>query len=61
MGHTLESHKFFPHVAWALVVCFALFTYTLTVRVQQELEYLSSGVDRLEQKIDDMGTQKSAL
>ena len=36
MGHTLESHKLFPIVAWSLVVGFAVFTYTLTMQVQAE-------------------------
>jgi hypothetical protein len=58
MGHTLESHKFFSHVAWALVVCFALFTYTLTIQVQEELEHLSGGVDRLEQAVNETDTGK---
>lgn len=58
MNNTLESSKFFPYVAWALVIGFALFTYLLTVRVQSELTDISSSVERLEQKIDDMGTSK---
>lgn len=60
MNNTLESSKFFPYIAWALVIGFALFTYLLTVRVQSELTDISSSVERLEQKIDDMGTAKEA-
>jgi len=61
MNNTLESSKFFPYVAWALVIGFALFTYLLTVRVQSELTDISSSVERLEQKIDDMGATKGAV
>lgn len=61
MNNTLESSKFFPYIAWALVIGFALFTYFLTVRVQGELTGLSTSVERLEQKIDDMGAKKEAV
>ncbi len=54
MHNTLESHKFFPYIAWALVIGFALFTYFLTVTVQRELSNISNGVERLEQRLDDM-------
>ncbi len=54
MGHTLESHKLFPIVAWSLVVGFAVFTYTLTMQVQAELDGISDGVVRLEQKLNEI-------
>ena len=57
MNNTLESSKFFPYIAWALIIGFAVFTYMLTVRVQDELTGLSVSVERLETKIDTMGTQ----
>jgi hypothetical protein len=61
MNNTLESSKYFPYIAWALVIGFALFTYFLTVRVQTELSDITTSVERLEQKIDDMGTKKEAV
>lgn len=57
MNNTLESSKFFPYVAWTLVIGFAVFTYMLTVRVQEELTSISMSVERLETKIDTMGTR----
>lgn len=60
MHNTIESSKYFPYVAWILVISFALFTYSLTLRMQEELSSISDGVERLEQKINDMDTQKQA-
>lgn len=57
MNNTLESSKYFPYIAWALVIGFALFAYMLTVRVQEELTSIAVSVERLETKIDTMGTQ----
>ena len=48
MNNTLESHKFFPYVAWTLVIGFALFTYNLTINVQRELADIGGGIDILE-------------
>ncbi len=52
MNNTLESHKLFPYVAWAVVIGFALFTYNLTLTVRAELELISSGINRIEERID---------
>lgn len=30
---TLEEHKAFPYIAWATVIVFAIFTYSLTMRL----------------------------
>lgn len=60
MHNSLESSKFFPYIAWTLVISFALFTYSLTIRMQEELSSISDGVERLEQKINDMDTQQKA-
>lgn len=40
MDKTLESSKLFPIIAWVLVIGFAIFTYTLTVSVQAEIDYI---------------------
>jgi hypothetical protein len=59
MHNTLESHKFFPYVAWALVIGFAAFTYFLTINVQNALSGISDGVERLEMRLDEMETNKT--
>lgn len=60
MNNTIESSKYFPYVAWATVIGFAFFTYTLTIRMQAELAEIGDGVERLEQKINNMETQQKA-
>ncbi len=57
MNNTLESHKFFPYIAWTLVIGFAFFTYTLTMQFKTELTDIGDGVDRLEQKINELDTR----
>ncbi len=57
MNNTLESSKFFPYVAWALVIGFSLFTYSLVMRVNDELTDISESVSRVENKIDLIGTR----
>lgn len=32
---TLEKHSFFPYIAWGVVCCFAFFTYTLTMELNE--------------------------
>ncbi len=60
MHNTIESSKFFPYVAWTLVIGFAFFTYSLTMRMQDELADIGDGVERLEQKINEMETQQKS-
>ncbi len=60
MNNSLESSKFFPYVAWTTVVLFALFTYSLTMRLQSELSNINNGIDRLEQKIQNLETKSPA-
>ncbi len=59
MHNTLESHKFFPFVAWGLVIGFAAFTYMLTVNVQRELGQIGDGVERLEMRLDEMEANRA--
>jgi hypothetical protein len=35
MKYVLEQHRFFPYVAWTLVIGFVIFTYTLTIQLTQ--------------------------
>ena len=60
MHNTIESSKYFPYIAWATVIGFAFFTYTLTIRMQAELAEIGDGVERLEQKINNMESQQKA-
>lgn len=59
MNNSIESSKLFPIAAWAMVVLFALFVYTLTMQLQAELMEISNSVDRLEVKLGtkEMPTQ----
>ncbi len=60
MNNTLESSRIFPYIAWATVIGFALFTYTLTVHLQSELADIGTGIERLEMKIDQMEAKDAA-
>ncbi len=59
MNNTLESSRFFPVIAWTLVIGFAFFTYSLTTRLQSELSDIGDGVSRLETKINNLEAQKA--
>ena len=61
MGHTLESHRLFPVVAWTLVIGFAFFTYSLTMRVQKDLEHIAGGVERLEVKLNNLEAKNAMI
>jgi hypothetical protein len=60
MNNTLESSKFFPYVAWATIIAFAIFTYLLTLRLNDQLDSISSGVESLESRVEKLEkTQKA--
>lgn len=50
MRHVLEGSKLFPYIAWAVVLGFAFFTYSLASQLQDDLGTLSHKVDTLEKK-----------
>jgi cell division protein FtsL len=50
----LEESRFFPHVAWVTVVAFALFTYNLTLQVQNELGDINDGINRLDYRLGEI-------
>ena len=58
MNNTLESHRLFPYIAWILVIGFAIFTYMLTTRLQQQFDNINEGIVRLETKLDKLETTK---
>lgn len=65
MNNTIESSKYFPYIAWTLVIGFSLFTYSLVMQANDELTDISESVSRVESKIDLIGsrttTQEKAL
>ncbi len=54
MNNTLESSKFFPLVAWAVVIGFAFFTFTLVMRLNDELSSISGGIQDLETRVEQL-------
>ncbi len=52
MNNTLESYKIFPYVAWGLVIGFAIFTYILTMRVNDEISGIDNSVNDLEMRVE---------
>lgn len=52
MNNTLESHKLFPYIAWTLVVGFALFTYSLTLHLNESFDDIDTSVQNLEDRVE---------
>jgi len=44
----LERHKFFPYIAWALIIGFSLFVYTIVQDLRKTTSELQSVATRLE-------------
>jgi hypothetical protein len=60
MNNTLESSRFFPYIAWITIIAFAAFTYLLTIRLDEQLDSISSGVEGLEMRVEKLEkTQKA--
>ncbi len=57
MNHTLESYRIFPYIAWALVIGFAVFTYILTVRLQENLNNVDSSLSDIELRLQKLETK----
>jgi hypothetical protein len=57
MNNTLESHRFFPHVAWALVIGFALFTANLAFLVSKEISGIGGNVENLQERVERLEKQ----
>jgi len=49
--HSLERHKFFPYIAWSLVLGFSLFVYTIVQDLRVATAELSVITERLERNI----------
>ncbi len=54
MNHTLESYRIFPFIAWTLVIGFAVFTYMLTVRLQENLSNVDSSLSDIELRLQKL-------
>ena len=54
MEFTLESYRVFPFVAWVLVIGFALFTYMLTVRLQENLRNVDTSLEEIEMRLEKL-------
>ncbi len=46
--HALEKHRFFPYIAWTLVIGFAFFVYTIVIDLKETSLELSETTARLE-------------
>lgn len=58
MRNTLESSKYFTPIAWTVVILFALFTYSLTLRLERSLSSLEEKTNALEQAVRENATTK---
>jgi len=60
MKYTLESYRVFPYVAWVLVIGFAIFTYMLTVRLQESLGNVDNSLEGLELRIEKLENRSNS-
>ncbi len=49
--HSLERHKFFPIIAWVVVLGFSLFVYTIVQDLRRTSQELSETTTRLEAQL----------
>ncbi len=52
MKHALEEQKFFPIIAWATVIGFAVFTYTLADKLRKDAEDIFVHASLTEQALE---------
>lgn len=58
---TLEKHKLFPYIAWALIILFALFTIKLALDLQTSTNRISTRTEQLEMLVDDNSSRLNKL
>lgn len=46
----LETFKIFPYIAWGLVIGFSFFVYSLTIRLEDNIDQLGKQTKFLEEK-----------
>lgn len=51
MAKKLEEFRVFPYVAWALIISFAVFTYSLSTNLYDQVGSLETRVTSLEQHL----------
>lgn len=61
MNNTLESYPIFPYVAWTIVIGFALFTYTLVLNLEAELDVINVNVEEINVRVDNLELNKNSL
>jgi len=49
--HSLERHKFFPFIAWVMVIGFSLFVYTIVQDLHRTSQELGQTASRLEAQL----------
>lgn len=61
---TLEKYRFFPYVAWAVFIGFALFVYSLVLELQATAESLvttSASYETIDERLQDNEERIRAL
>ena len=61
---TLEKYKFFPYIAWAIFIGFAIFVYMLTLQLQNAAESLNAtnaSYQNLDEKVQSNEERIKAL
>jgi len=61
MKFTLEQNKFFPYIAWALCIGFALFVFSLALELQAISSHLAGKSNRLERVVEDNSVRLDQL
>lgn len=56
---SLESYRVFPIIAWATVLSFAFFTYTLAANLQRDLDDINESVTRVESSLQTMQAERA--
>ncbi len=54
----LEGSRIFPHIAWILIVGFAIFTWTLTMHLKSEMSKISSNIEISNTDLQQIQKQK---
>ncbi len=54
MKNTLEGSKFFPYIAWSVVLLFTLFTYSLVSGIKESTAFLAEKTKENEAAMDTL-------
>ncbi|MFN3188104.1 MAG: hypothetical protein ACK42D_00960 [Candidatus Paceibacteria bacterium] len=50
--HSLERHRFFPYIAWTMVIGFSIFVYTIVQDLRKTSRELGETAARLEARVN---------